>query len=78
MLCDDFDRETEYGEKMDRYDDLIRAAVASIGESSVTRTLAALAGLRGARVPDGSTQAKASLDYDLITWLIIGPMPEAK
>lgn len=76
-LCNAFDDETDQGEKMDRYDGLIRAAVASIGETSAVRTLAALAGSRGARVPDDAAQAKASEDYDLITWLIIRPMPEA-
>ena len=71
MLCNAFDDETDLGENMDRYDGLIRAAVASIGETSATRTLAALTGSRGARVPDGAAQARASLDYDLVTWLII-------
>jgi hypothetical protein len=72
-LCNAFDDETGHGEKMDRYDGLIRAAVSSIGETSSTRTLAALAVSRGARVPDGGAQARASLDYDLITWLIVRP-----
>jgi superfamily II DNA or RNA helicase len=72
-LCNAFDDETDHGEKIERYDGLIRAAVASISETSATRTLAALAGSRGARVPDGSVQARASLDYDLVTWLIIRP-----
>jgi superfamily II DNA or RNA helicase len=72
-LCNAFDDETDQGEKMDRYDSLVRAAVASIGETSATRTLAALAGSRGARVPDAGAQARSSLDYDLITWLIIRP-----
>lgn len=78
VLCDAFDDETDHGENMERYDGLIRAAVASIGETSATRTLAALAGSRGARVPDGSSQAYASLDYDLITWLIIRPVAEPR
>ncbi|MBA3879058.1 MAG: ATP-dependent helicase [Sphingobium sp.] len=72
-LCNAFDDETDQGEKMERYDSLIRAAVASIGEVSATRTLAALTGGRSARVPDEVAQARASLDYDLITWLIIRP-----
>jgi superfamily II DNA or RNA helicase len=76
-LCNAFDGETDHGEKMERYDVLIRAVVASIGETSATRTLAALAGSRGARVPDEGGQARASLDYDLITWLIIRPAAEA-
>jgi superfamily II DNA or RNA helicase len=76
-LCDAFDDRTEHGEKMELYDALIRAAVASIGETSATRTLATLVGARGARVPDERAQARANLDYDLITWLIIRPAAEA-
>ena len=72
-LCSIFDDETGHGERMERHDALIRAAVASIGETSATRTLATLTSSRGARVPDEGAQARASLDYDLITWLIIRP-----
>lgn len=72
-LCNAFDDETNYGEAMGRYDGLIRAAVASVGETSASRTLASLTGSRGARVPDEGAQARTSLDYDLITWLIIRP-----
>jgi hypothetical protein len=72
-LCNAFDDETGHGEKMEQYDALIHAAVASIGETSATRTLATLAGSRGARVPNEGAQARASLDYDLITWLIVRP-----
>lgn len=70
-LCHAFDAETDHGQRMEHYDALIRAAVSSIGETSATRTLAALTGTRGARVPDEGAQARANLDYDLITWLII-------
>lgn len=73
VLCNMFDDETNRGEKMERYDTLIRAAVASIGETSATKTLASLTGSRGARVPDEQAQARASLEYDLITWLVIRP-----
>jgi hypothetical protein len=76
-LCVAFDRETDHGEKMDHYDGLIRATVASIGETAATRSLAALTGSRGARVPDAGAQARAHLDYDLITWLIIRPAESA-
>ncbi|TIN30230.1 MAG: ATP-dependent helicase [Mesorhizobium sp.] len=72
-LCNAFDDETDHGEKMERYDGLIRAAVASIGRTSASRTLAALTGGRGAKVPDEVAQARASSEYDLITWLIVRP-----
>ena len=70
-LCDAFDDETEQGEKLDRYDALIEAAVASIGETAASRTLAALTSGRGAKVPDETAQARAGSGYDLITWLIV-------
>lgn len=76
-LCNAFDDETEQGEKLDRYDALIAAAVSSIGETSAKRALASLTSGRGARVPDEAAQARASSDYDLITWLIVRPEGQA-
>lgn len=72
-LCNAFDEETDHGGKLERYDGLIEAAVASIGATSTAKTLAALAGGRGARVPDEAKQARANSNYDLITWLVIKP-----
>lgn len=72
-LCNAFDDETEQGEKMERYDALIAAAVASIGRTAASRTLAALTSARGAKVPDEAAQAREGSEYDLITWLIIRP-----
>jgi superfamily II DNA or RNA helicase len=76
-LCNVFDDETEQGEKMERYDALIATAVASIGATTASRTLASLAGARGAKVPDETAQARANSEYDLITWLIVRPAVEA-
>jgi superfamily II DNA or RNA helicase len=76
-LCNAFDDETEQGEKLERYDALIAGAVNSIGETSAKRALAALASGRGARVPDQTGQARASSEYDLITWLIVRPAESA-
>lgn len=75
-LCNAFDDETERGEKLERYDALIAAAVSSIGQTSASRTLAALTSGRGARVPEEAVQARAESDYDLITWLIVRPEGE--
>ena len=72
-LCNAFDDETGQGEKLERYDALIEAAVVSIGQTSATRTLAALTSGRGAKVPDEAAQARVSSEYDLITWLIVRP-----
>ncbi|MDX8510496.1 helicase-related protein [Mesorhizobium captivum] len=76
-LCNAFDDETEQGERLERYDALIAAAVASIGQTSASRTLAALTGTRGAKVPNEASQARASSEYDLITWLVVRPSAEA-
>lgn len=73
VLCNAFDDETEQGEKLERYDALIAAAVASIGQTAASRALAALTSGRGAKVPDEAVQARAGSEYDLITWLIIRP-----
>lgn len=76
-LCNAFDDETEQGEKVERYDGLIEAAVTSIGDTSAKRALASLALGRGARVPDEAAQARTSSEYDLITWLIVRPAERA-
>lgn len=73
VLCNAFDDETEQGERLDRYDALISAAVKSIGETSAKRTLASLTAGRATRIPDEAAQARASSEYDLITWLIVRP-----
>ncbi|NEJ64893.1 helicase-related protein [Rhizobium ruizarguesonis] len=70
-LCNAFDDATAQGEKLEHYDMLIQAAVASIGAASVSRTLSVLTGSRAAKVPDEASQARSSSQYDLITWLIV-------
>jgi superfamily II DNA or RNA helicase len=72
-LCNAFDTETEQGEKLERYDALIEAAVGSIGDTSAKRALASLTLGRSARVADEAVQARASSEYDLVTWLIVWP-----
>lgn len=72
-LCNAFDDETEQGQKLEHYDGLIEAAVGSIGTTTASRSLSALTGGRGAKVPDEKAQARADSGYDLITWLIVRP-----
>lgn len=66
-----WDAETEQGAKLERYDALIDAALASLGAETATRTLAALTGARGGRVPSEAAQARARGEWDLITWLVV-------
>lgn len=77
LLCNAFDDETEQGERMERYDALIATAVASVGATATARTLSALTGARGAKVPDEAAQTRANSEYDLITWLIVRPAVES-
>jgi hypothetical protein len=63
-LCNAFDDETGQG-------------VSSIGDTSAKRALASLAIGRGARIPDEAAQARASSEYDLVTWLIVRPAGSA-
>ncbi len=70
-LCRVWDEETGQGAELGRYDALIDAALASLGEDTATRTLQALTGARGGRVPSEAAQARARGEWDLITWLVV-------
>ena len=72
-LCHAFDEETQHGESMERYDALAAAAVADIGRAYATRAAAGLAMGRSGKLPDGSAQARADSEYELITWLVVRP-----
>ena len=72
-LAQAWDEETGQGERLERYDGLVDAALASLGEDAAARTLQALTGARGGRVPAASAQARARGEWDLITWLVVRP-----
>ncbi len=73
-LCDRFDRETDNGENMSRYDDLLRKAVAAIDRHIGRRGLANLLTARNGRLPKREDVPSALDDFDLITWFVIlGP-----
>ena len=72
-LCQAWDEETAQGERLERYDALIDAALASIGQDAAAKTLQSLTGARGGRVPDAAAQARARGEWDLITWLVVKP-----
>ena len=72
-LCLWFDQETEYGDKMEYYDELLRTVVKHI-TSSHTRTQKAglkRGGDRNFKLTKSSEAPKSTSDFELITWLVI-------
>ena len=67
-LCDQFDRETQNGEDMARYDKLLKAVIAHIGGADRTAQIRQL-GIRGQR--DFRLPGQSVGDFELVTWLII-------
>ena len=70
-LCDLFDQETENGSRMDKYNDLLKRAVASITETFKKRMAVGLTGDRDFVLPLQQEQVKGEADFELITWLVI-------
>lgn len=70
-LCDAFDLETEQGARMDRYSELIMAAVRSVTGDYSARALSALTALRGGKLADQAVQPKGDGDFELVTWLVV-------
>ena len=71
MLCDLFDQETGNGQKMEKYDDLLQRAVASITETFKKRMATGLTADRNFVLPLQQEQVKGDADFELITWLVI-------
>ena len=71
-LCDQFDRETQNGEDMARYDKLLKAVIAHINGADRAAQIRQLSihGQRDFRLPTKSTKP-SNADFELITWLII-------
>ncbi len=76
-LCAAFDTQTEHGSKMEVYDGLAKAALDSIKGTYAGRALSALAGIRGGKLSEERSQPRGEEDFELITWLIIQPEPDA-
>lgn len=72
-LCDNFDRETEYGRNMGQYDRLLEITLAHIKQSNKRRQAKGM-GKVGASdfiVPKISESPRTGSDFDLVTWLVI-------
>ena len=69
-LCDLFNQQTEEGERMDDYANLLRAALKSIRGTVERKAAAALKGRGGRLIPD-TAKAETEESFELITWLIV-------
>ena len=70
-LCELFDEQTQNGEEMGAYSDLLEKAVQAIASQFARKTTGNLFSGRGGKLTDTTKQAKNSSDFELISWLII-------
>jgi len=70
-LCNLFDRETQNGTNMMRYNELLQAAINSIATTFRRRSLSQLQTSRSAVLVDQPQQVTNTTEFDLITWLVI-------
>ena len=70
-LCNLFDRQTQNGTDMSRYDALLNKVVESIASIFRKRVATTLLTNRNAVIPDRRDQADESTDFELVTWLVI-------
>lgn len=70
-LCNLFDRETNNGRDMAKYNDLLAAAVKSIERTFTKRAVSQLQMGRSALLPTRQQQVHEQTDFELITWLVI-------
>jgi len=71
QLCKLFDRQTDNGRNMGRYDTLLKKAVSAIVAQFARKNTGNLFAGRGGRLTDTDKQVKDPNDLELITWLII-------
>lgn len=70
-LCDLFDKETKGGADMSTYSNLLAKAVQAVVRTLVQRNASGLQSAREFILPDQERQASESVDFELITWLVI-------
>lgn len=70
-LCDIFNGETDNGNEMKKYDELLEKAIIEITRTFKKRAVGALLSGRGGKLPAQTQQIKGAEDFELITWLII-------
>ena len=70
-LVEAFDGETENGQRMAKYDRMVRATLRSIVRPLRKKMLTGLTQRRGAKISKRSEQPRSSEDFELVTWLVI-------
>jgi len=70
-LCRKFDTETQNGNDMQKYTELMKSAVKSIAHTFQKRVTASLFDSRGATIPPISAVPDEETEFELITWLVI-------
>ena len=75
-LHDLFDQHTRDGQDMSAYNALLAATLEAVRAAGQPRAAQLLAG-RGVIMPKASERVTAETKFELITWLIVGPLPGA-
>jgi hypothetical protein len=70
-LCELFDEQTQNGEEMCQYSDLLEKAIAAIASQFARKSADNLFSGCGGKLTDSANQIKHSNDFELITWLVI-------
>jgi hypothetical protein len=70
-LCELFDEQTQNGEEMSQYSNLLEKAVTAIASQFARKSAGNLFSGRGGKLTDSANQVKHSNDFELITWLVI-------
>ena len=72
-----FDRETDHGRRMAKYDGLLAAALRDVAATFRDAELAGLSRDRGARLTEKPARPGAAAEWELVTWLVIAA-PDAR
>ena len=70
-LCNLFDKETDDGSDMTKYNDILEEAIKSCARSFQKRAIGNLLSGRGGILPKGNKQIDDKTDFELITWMVI-------
>jgi SNF2 family DNA or RNA helicase len=70
-LCELFDEQTQNGDEMSHYRDLLEKAVSSIASQFARKSTGNLFSGRDGKLTDTNKHVKHTSDFELITWLII-------
>ena len=70
-LCELFDQETEDGNRLDQFSDLLYSAIAKIKEKFEAKVSSGLFTNRNFVIPNKENQINDDNDFELITWLVI-------